>query len=390
MKWPTRELGDFAVARGGSVDPAKHPTEEFDLYSIPAFDAGNPEVARGTEIGSSKKVVQTDDVLLSRIVPHIRRAWIVGHQSSRRQIASGEWIIFRGKEIWPNYVKHFLVSDPFHRQFMLTVSGVGGSLLRARPTEVYKIEIPLPPLAEQKRIAAILDAADDLRTKRRESLTQLDTLLQSTFLDMFGDPVTNPKGWEVRPISETPIKVQIGPFGSLLHKHDYVESGVPLINPMHIVDGKVVPGESQTVSPGKAASLQGYRLEFGDVILGRRGEMGRCAVISERESGMLCGTGSLFLRPDPERFSSEFLSRLLSNPSMVRKLEGLSQGVTMPNLNRSLVGKLEIPVPPIMVQSDFEVVISLIGRQKQLYRDQLTELDTLFASLQTRAFRGDL
>lgn len=105
---------------------------------------------------------------------------------------------------------------------------------------------------------------------------------------------------------------------------------------------------------------------------------------------MLCGTGSLFLRPDPERFSSEFLSRLLSNPSMVRKLEGLSQGVTMPNLNRSLVGKLEIPVPPILVQRDFDVVISLIGRQKQLYRDQLTELDTLFASLQSRAFRGEL
>ena len=79
---------------------------------------------------------------------------------------------------------------------MRTVSGVGGSLLRARPAEVFKIQIPLPPLAEQKRIAGILDAADALRAKRCEALAQLDTLLQSTFLDMFGDPVTNPMGWE--------------------------------------------------------------------------------------------------------------------------------------------------------------------------------------------------
>ena len=86
---------------------------------------------------------------------------------------------------------------------MRTVSGVGGSLLRARPAEVFKIQIPLPPLAEQKRIAGILDAADALRAKRREALAELDTLLQSTFLDMFGDPVTNPMGWEVRELKET-------------------------------------------------------------------------------------------------------------------------------------------------------------------------------------------
>jgi len=273
---------------------------------------------------------------------------------------------------------------------MQTVSGVGGSLLRARPPEVYKIKIPLPPLEEQKRIAAILDAADDLRTKRRESLAQFNTLIRSTFLETFGDPVTNPKGWEVRAIKDTRIKVQIGPFGSLLHKHDYVEGGIPLINPTHIVAGKIQPGDSQTISSEKAATLRNYQLEFGDVVMGRRGEMGRCAVVGKKEDGMLCGTGSILLRPDPTEFKSEFLSQMLSMPSMVRCLEGFSQGVTMANLNRTIMGKLEIPIPPVEVQEWFMSAIDLMKHQAQIRKTQLVELDTLSDTLQSRAFRGAL
>ena len=199
MKWNMISTGDIALRKGGSVDPKKHQDEVFELYSIPAFDAGAPEVVAGSAIGSSKKAVQPNDVMISRIVPHIRRACVVGPAKGHRQIASGEWIIFRDERIWPKYFRWLLVEDVFHSAFMRTVSGVGGSLLRARPAEVFKIQIPLPPLAEQKRIAGILDAADALRAKRREALAQLDTLLQSTFLDMFGDPVTNPMGWVETP-----------------------------------------------------------------------------------------------------------------------------------------------------------------------------------------------
>ena len=206
MKWNLISLGDIALRKGGSVDPKKHKDEMFELYSISAFDTGASEVAAGSAIGSSKKAVQPNDVMISRIIPHIRRACVVGPALGHRQIASGEWIIFRDEHIWPRYLRWVLVGDVFHSAFMRTVSGVGGSLLRARPAEVFKIQIPLPPLAEQKRIARILDAADALRTKRREALAQLDTLLQSTFLDMFGDPVTNPMGWEVRSLGDLAVK----------------------------------------------------------------------------------------------------------------------------------------------------------------------------------------
>jgi type I restriction enzyme S subunit len=98
MTWTSINLGEIAVQRGGSVDPKKFPTETFELYSIPAFDKGTPETVLGTEIGSTKKQVQTNDVMVSRIVPHIRRAWVVGPDNGNRQIASGEWIISRSSE----------------------------------------------------------------------------------------------------------------------------------------------------------------------------------------------------------------------------------------------------------------------------------------------------
>ena len=250
--------------------------------------------------------------------------------------------------------------------------------------------IPLPPLEEQKRIAAILDAADDLRAKRRESLAQLDALLQSTFLDMFGDPVTNPMGWEERALKETKSKVQIGPFGSLLHKEDYLTDGVPVVNPMHIVSGKIQAGGEQTVSEHKAATLSNYRLEGGDVVMGRRGEMGRCAVVSDVEVGMLCGTGSLYFRPDPSELSPLFLAWLLSSASMKRHLDGLSQGVTMPNLNQNMINNLRIALPPLDLQRRFAAIVDSVEQQKAKQRAHLDELDTLFASLQSRAFKGEL
>ena len=195
-------LAVLMAARDGSIDPARHPNETFCLYSIPSFDVGAPEFLPGSSIGSAKLIVRPGDVLLSRIVPHIRRAWIVEPHAHCRIIASGEWMIFRSSQVEPRYLRHFLTSDRFHQQFMRTVAGVGGSLLRARPSQVAEIRVPLPLCAEQRRIADILDKAEAIRRKRKETIALTDELLHSAFLEMFGDPVTNPKGWPVTNCSE--------------------------------------------------------------------------------------------------------------------------------------------------------------------------------------------
>ena len=251
-------------------------------------------------------------------------------------------------------------------------------------------KIPLPLLPEQRRIAEILDKADALRAKRRDALDQLDTLTQSIFLDMFGDPATNPKGWPVVLLRESTARIQIGPFGSLLHQEDYVEGGIPLVNPKHIQQGTIQPDPSETVSDRKFAELDTYHLRSGDVVMGRRGEMGRCAIVNEDSGPLLCGTGSLFIRPDNEHTMSLFLLFLLSSAALKARLERMSLGQTLPNLNSRIVEGLEAPLPPLTVQLEFAARVEGARRLVNAQRQAASQLSSLFASLQQRAFRGDL
>lgn len=174
--------------------------------------------------------------------------------------------------------------------------GNGATFKEVSKTIVEGFEIPLPPLKEQKRLAAILDKADAFRRKRQQAIQLADEFFRSVFLDMFGDPVNNSMGWKIEKLGDI-AKIQIGPFGTQLHKEDYIEGGIPLINPTHIVGNGIRPSMNLTVSNDKYLELPEYHLKVGDIVMGRRGEMGRCAVITEKENGWVCGTGSLYIRP---------------------------------------------------------------------------------------------
>ncbi len=151
-------VGEFMKEGVKTVDPRSTPDELFELWSIPAFDAGSPELLRGSDIGSQKKVVAPGDVLLARIIPHIRRGWVVHpNLDDRRQIASTEWIVFSSDKVEPEFLRQLIVSDFFHASFMQTITGVGGSLARANPTAVGEIKVPLPPLEVQKQIVAEIE-----------------------------------------------------------------------------------------------------------------------------------------------------------------------------------------------------------------------------------------
>lgn len=253
-----------------------------------------------------------------------------------------------------------------------------------------KLKVSVPSLTEQRRIAAILDKADELRQKRQQAIEKLDQLLQATFIDMFGDPVSNPKGWDVKKLSEQVDLIQIGPFGTQLHQEDYIENGIPLINPSHIKNGKIVPNLKLSVSQSKYGELSQYHLKLNDVLLGRRGEMGRCAVVTKKEVGWLCGTGSLFLRPNVEKINPFFLELLLSSDSIKRYLENVSQGQTMANLNKTIVGSIPLIVPSIEIQNKFFLISEKIDKMKTELENAKNQVNNLFQSLQNQAFSGTL
>ena len=267
---------------------------------------------------------------------------------------------------------------------------VGGAQPNINQGIVKDLRVALPPLEEQRRIAAILDQAETLRTQRRTALTLLDSLTQSLFLDMFGDPVANPKGWPTSPLADASDEIQIGPFGSLLHQEDYVPDGIPLINPMHIKDGKIAPGLDQGITQQKYDELPIYQLKAGDLVMGRRGEMGRCAIVTAEHGPLMCGTGSLYIRPNATTATATYLFHVLTSVSMKAKLEEFSLGATMPNLNKGIVAGLRVSLPPLPLQQTFATRIASIEALKTTHRRALAALDALFASLQQRAFAGQL
>ncbi|MEZ8305838.1 restriction endonuclease subunit S [Vibrio splendidus] len=162
-------------------------------------------------------------------------------------------------------------------------------------------------------------------------------------------PFELPNGWEWCRFSDMSNEVATGPFGSMIHKRDYIEGGTPLINPSHMIDSKIIEDNSITVSDIKVSELSSYKLFENDIVMARRGEMGRCALVSKREEGWLCGTGSFVLRFN-QSLSREYIL-LMFRTSYVREyLGGESIGTTMTNLNHGILNKMPLLLPPIEQQ----------------------------------------
>jgi type I restriction enzyme S subunit len=152
-----------------------------------------------------------------------------------------------------------------------------------------------------------------------------------------------PEDWQVAKLGHH-ATFRTGPFGSALHKSDYVYGGIPIVNPMQIIDGKLVPTPRMTISEAAAHRLSEYRLCDGDVVIGRRGDMGRCAVVEPESDGWLCGTGSMIVRPKAS-LDGRFAQRVLSDTRTVAAIEAASVGTTMVNLNQGALSNLLIPLP---------------------------------------------
>lgn len=264
----------------------------------------------------------------------------------------------------------------------------GAGLKHISKEYIENIKIPLPELSVQKKIAAILDKAAEIRETNQQIVDKYEQLKQSLFLEMFGDPVKNEKGWEVKKLGDL-SKIKTGPFGSMLHVEDYVENGTPLVNPTHIVNGLIKENYNFSIDDDKLEELKGYQLIKNDIVLGRRGEMGRCAVVTERENGFLCGTGSLIIRPQSD-LNSFFLFKVLSSPQFKSILENKANGVTMKNLNSKIIENLSIPFPEPEIQNKFEKSLNLINSQIISAEHSLQKCDNLFNALLQKAFSGNL
>lgn len=256
---------------------------------------------------------------------------------------------------------------------------------------------PLPPLFEQQRIVerieelfAKLDEAKERLQEVADSFAvRKAAILHKAFTgELIGKQVT-----ELVPLENLVDLIKIGPFGSSLHESDYIENGIPLVNPKHIVQQRIVPQSKISISDEKAEELSSYKLKENDIVLGRRGEMGRCAPISNREENWICGTGSMIIRLKKE-YDAKLYSLILGSQATVTYLENSAVGSTLKNLNEKIVRK--IPVPQFSSEEQHEIVRlidDLLARERkaqQATEQALASIDLMNKSILARAFRGEL
>jgi type I restriction enzyme S subunit len=370
---PLIELGELMPRDGrSSINPAAYPNETFDLLSIPAYDKGLPDAALGSEVGSIKQLVQPGDVLVSKIVPHIRRAWVVGAPINGRQIASSEWIVFRGQDADPRYLKHYFLSDGFHRQFMQTVSGVGGSLLRARPKYVAEIKAPLPPLEEQRRIAAILDKADRLLQLSRSSIAILHQTLEACFGDLSESISEGCVSKKLEEVVESIIDYR----GKSPEK---TTEGIPLVTARLIKEGRILDATEFIAPESYSEWMRRGMPKEGDVVFTTEAPLGQVAQIANPNVAL--AQRLVLLRGKPQELDNTYLRFALQMKSVSDQIRKRATGSTVMGIRQKELRQVEIPLPALVAQKDFARLALEIEGNIQCLRQREDFLTSLKRSL---------
>ena len=383
MKWPTGELDSVAILDRQSIHPsqAEPATPYLGLEHLDGDGTINcVKTIDSAGLKSNKFQFSDRHVLFGKLRPYLRK------------IARPAFSGVCSTDIIPILPKHG-VSRDYLFYFLRTPESVnlatsrctGVNLPRLSPTQLASFRVPLPPLAEQKRIARILDAADALRAKRREALAQLDTLLQSTFLDMFGDPVTNPMGWD---------SSALGMVGEIItgntpsrKRPEYYGQGVEWIKSDNINDPSFVltEAEEHLSDAGKAVARTSPKgsilvtcIAGSPSCIGNVGIADREVAFNQQINAFVPGKRIVLWFA----FGLFWVGKRLVQSASTNSMKGM--------VSKSVFSCISVPIPPISLQNRFATVAESIERQKALQRAHLAELDTLFTSLQSRAFRGDL
>lgn len=425
--WFETRLGDLAEGSRHTVDPRRHPDEEFELYSIPAHPTGVPEAVRGNEIGSAKQRVTPGTVLLGRINPRINRVWVVRARARSHQIASTEWVAFPpSAEVDPDFLAYYLRRNDVRDFLASNASGVGGSLMRVKSSTLADYPFPRPPATEQRAIVEVLDsyfsqlessqnalarvrrnlerfrgsilkaAVDgrlvpteaELARSQRRAYEPASTLLVRILAErrrtwemlgrtgQYREPIEPdvsaftalPEGWCWATIDQLTSEVRYGSSA----KTDNDLTGVPVLRMPNIVDGSLDLSKLKYL-PHTHSEFPDLLLRPGDILFNRTNSadlVGKTAVF--RGIPRICSYASYLIRLRPLDGASAFMMASFLNSTAGRQWAAsvASQQVGQANINGSKLKALAIPVPPeaeaIRIAVEAERLFSIVETQRDV------------------------
>jgi type I restriction enzyme S subunit len=272
---------------------------------------------------------------------------------------------------------------------------VGAIYKNLNTDQIKGIQIPLPPLSQQQKIANILDAADELRQNDKVLVAKYDELTQALFLDMFGDPVSNPQGWEIKTIEQI-VKsgkgsIKRGPFGGALKKEIFVEDGYLVYEQFHALNNDFSRSR-YFIDQNKFNELQGFEVQPGDIIISCSGVyLGKLAIIPQNARKGIINQALLKVTLDESKMTNDFFVFLFSHKNFREKYFDANRGAGIPNFPpMSEFKKFPFISPPMELQNQFTEQVAIIEDQKNIAQITLAKSEELFNSLLQKAFIGEL
>lgn len=337
------QLGEILHIQKGKK-PQSQSTEALDGYlpyvDIKAFERGIIDNYASTE----KSLLCEDGDLL--IVCDGSRSGLTGR--AIKGVVGSTLAKISADGLTTEYLRYFIQS----KYTLLNTQKKGTGTPHLNIEILKSSEITVPSVTEQDRIVSHIEelfseldkAVETLQTTKKQLAVYRQAVLNETF-----DFVSNKKTI----LHKLTDDIRIGPFGTSLHKSDYIQNGIPVINPQHIKNHSITKNSKTTITVEKAKELAAYRFKTNDIVMGRRGEMGRTAPITARENGWVCGTGSILIRLKPQ-YDATLYSKFLSSPDSVRYLKENSTGTTMDNLNEEIVKSIPVPIISKKIQRKIE------------------------------------
>jgi type I restriction enzyme S subunit len=380
---PLSAIGEHIDSVSSWTPERDDPDGMFTYIDLSAVDQNAKVVSGARELACSdapsraRQLIRAGDVLVSTVRPNLNGVALVPPELDGATASTGFCVLRpRVNQLDARYLYQWVKSPRFVTDMVRKATGASYPAVSDRI--VCESKLPLPPLPEQRRIAEILDKADALRAKRRAVLAQLDTLTQSIFLDMFGDPATNPKGW---------------PRFTLRELGTVITGGTPPSAKEGMFDGPipfVTPGDLESDDPVKRSVTEAGAAEVGTVRPGATlvccigatiGKIGRAAVRSAFNQQINAVEWGLSVH---DTYGTSVLR--FFKPTII----AWGASTTLPILKKSAFERIEIPVPTIELQTEFAERSAEVDRLEQYSRTSHAHCNDLFASLQARAFRGEL
>jgi type I restriction enzyme S subunit len=337
------------------------------------------------ELKSAKFAFSPSHILYGKLRPYLAKIALPGF----RGVCSTDILPIKpGPKVCRRYLAYFLRQPEMVD--LATTRSTGANLPRLNPHELAKFEVPLPPLDEQRRIAAILDRADALRAKRRAALAQLDDMARALFVEMFGDPTLPKAGIRVERLGALAAKIGSGatPTGG---EAAYKTEGVALIRSMNVRDGAFSWRDLARLDANQARKLDSVEVASNDVLLNITGAS--VARVCRAPADVLPARVNQhvsIIRPKPA-LRAEYLEHCLLHPSYKAELLKIAEaGATRQAITKAQIEALRVPVPDLALQDRFVEAVLQVAAMREAGAAAARELDSLFTSLQHRAFRGEL